>query len=157
MRHAALAALVFGAIGCQLGAAPDPACEALLTTTRVQYVGHAFGRGEITLRRSEAVPGQIEGGMILRSDKPEDVPLQLAASGTCKNGVARMRLAGANHPSSDLRILGGRFVMIEDAELFGHRFGMWRVEVITKSNEATRELHGYFREKSGEEAVIAKQ
>jgi hypothetical protein len=128
-----------------------------MTTTRVQYVGHAFGRGEITLRRSERVPGQIEGNMALYGERAEDPPMMLAASGECHDGVARLRLAGAHHPESDLRILGGRFVMIEDQELLGHRFGMWRAEVQSKSEEKPRELHGYFRERRDEEGAVAKQ
>ncbi len=143
--HPGWAALIAAllATGCAASSAVDADCAALLTTTRVQYVGHAFGKGEVTLQA--AAGEQVRGQMVLRGESPEEPTLTLSAAGTCRHGIARLRIAGLDAPDAPLRVLGGRLVVVRDGELMGGALGMWRAEVMKKGAEEPRQLHGYLR------------
>lgn len=147
-----LVALLAAAAACDV-TAPDPTCAPLLTTKPIRYVGHVHGDGEVAL--APAGGERVEGKLILRGASPGDPVVALAATGTCRGGVAKLRLAAAGVPTAELRVLGGRLVLVHDAELLGHEFGMWRVEVVPKGAAAPRELHGYLRER-GEEPLAAR-
>ena len=128
----------------------DEGCQALLGPTPVQYVGHAFGKGEVELRAAEG--RSVQGQVILRGESPEEPTLILPAVGVCRDGVARLRLAGVDHPEAKTRVLGGRLVLVHDADLLGQDFGMWQAEVMPKDGGKQRTMHGYMRERSADTA-----
>lgn len=128
---------------CTLAAPADADCAALLTTTDVRYVGHAFGRGEVTL--SASAGDQVRGQMVLRGESADEPPMTLSAAGSCRHGIARLRIAALDGPDAPVRILGGRLVVVRDGELMGGALGMWRAEIMKKGSDQPREVHGYLR------------
>ncbi len=140
-----------GAIACD---GPSNDCAPLMGKTEIQYVGHAFGRGEVEI--TAAGGDRVEGRVVLRGEQEGDAVLSLGATGTCRDGVARLRLGGADHPQAKARVLGGRLVLVHDAELLGHDFGMWRARMKPKDGADEHEIHGYLRERTDPEPIATR-
>ena len=130
-------------------------CEKYEGTSSIMYMGGAIGHGTLALKVAQSRKDELYAKLTLWDDTGTDAVIHLEGTGTCDQGILRIRFGGGDHPDAKIKVLGGNFVGVPDPELFGWLFGAWDVHALIKETNTTRVLEGLLREvpaKGDEEA-----
>ena len=141
---AVLAVVLLSACDQQLGTLAS--CEKYSGAYNVAYVGHALGKGRLTLKASEQRKDILESQLTLWDETGTDAVLNLVGPGSCEEGLISLRFGSADHPQSRVRVLGGTATIVPPQGKVAELFGTWNAETELKQTGAQRSLTGFFRQ-----------
>lgn len=150
------ALLSVGAVAC--GARATDPCDAPPEDISVVFLGSAYARGSIILRREA---GTLVGRARLtrmEGQAPTDgVVLDLAGPAICRDGIVKVELGAGTTEDGRVRILGGELhVVLPRAGFVDQAFGEWRAEVQEETRTEPRTMKGPWMVSTSSHAVAAR-
>ncbi len=133
-------------------------CKTPEATIEALFLGDAFGRGTITVGRSE---GGLFGRAELTSMEGRastDAPmLKLAGPALCRDGIVKVELGAGSTDDGELKVLGGEVhVVLARAGLVDRPFGTWQAQILQGTWKAPKTMGGPWTE-SPTQGVVASR
>lgn len=140
-------------------AAPDP-CAFDEVRLPADFLGDAFGRGEVTVERKP--DGELVGRVVLAQMEGQDneaqgAALDIAGSAMCVDGLVKVELGAGVTRDGQLKVLGGEVhVVLARPGLVEQPFGTWRAELQRDEWPKPRQMSGPWTASTSKRAIAKR-